>query len=276
MKIVKNIAEFKKIRANVHETIGFVPTMGFLHDGHLSLVKQAKADNSQAVVSIFVNPKQFEPHEDFQKYPRDTERDLKLLESVQTDIVFLPTVEELYPEEFETYVSLTTISKKLEGAVRPSHFAGVATILTKLFHIVQPTRSYFGQKDAQQVAVVKKMVSDLNFPTEILVGATIREKDGLAMSSRNVYLSEAQRKEASILYQSLILAQEMVKEGKKNSETIKTAMKQLIETTSGKIDYISIADTQTLDEIDTLSNNALISLAVRFGNTRLIDNVIIE
>lgn len=275
MKIIKNIAGLKKIRTNMKGTIGFIPTMGYLHEGHVSLVKRAKAENDHVVVSIFVNPKQFGPHEDFQKYPRDTERDLTFLESTQTDIVFLPSVDELYPDDFETYVSLNKITKRLEGAVRPSHFTGVATVLTKLFHIVQPTKSYFGQKDAQQVAVVKKMVSDLNFPTEIVVGETVREHDGLAMSSRNVFLSGTERKEACVLYQSLTLAKEMIEKDETVSEKIKTAMEQLIQTTSGKIDYISIADLQTLDEIEHINDKALISLAVRFGNTRLIDNIVI-
>lgn len=276
MKIIKNIVEFKKIRANLDGTVGFIPTMGYLHKGHLSLVKRARTENDCTAVSIFVNPKQFGPQEDFFKYPRDIEKDLSLLASVKTDIVFLPSMDELYPDSYETYVQLEVLSQKLEGAVRPGHFTGVATILTKLFHIIQPTRSYFGQKDAQQVAIVKKMVNDLNFPLKVIVCDTIREPDGLAMSSRNVYLSKTQRQEAVVLYQSLTVAQALVKKGERDPEAIKKAMEQIIQATSGKIDYISVADTQTLEEKDTAGKGTLISLAVRFGNTRLIDNVIIE
>lgn len=276
MKIIKNIVEFKKIRANLDGTVGFIPTMGYLHEGHLSLVKRARTENDCTAVSIFVNPKQFGPQEDFFKYPRDIEKDLSLLASVKTDIVFLPSVDELYPDSYETYVQLEVLSQKLEGTVRPGHFTGVATILTKLFHIIQPTRSYFGQKDAQQVAIVKKMVNDLNFPLKVIVCDTIREPDGLAMSSRNVYLSKTQRQEAVVLYQSLTVAQALVKKGERDPEAIKKAMEQIIQATSGKIDYISVADTQTLEEKDTAGKGTLISLAVRFGNTRLIDNVIIE
>lgn len=276
MKIIKNIVEFKKIRANLDGTVGFIPTMGYLHKGHLSLVKRARTENDCTAVSIFVNPKQFGPQEDFFKYPRDIEKDLSLLASVKTDIVFLPSVDELYPDSYETYVQLEVLSQKLEGTVRPGHFTGVATILTKLFHIIQPTRSYFGQKDAQQVAIVKKMVNDLNFPLKVIVCDTIREPDGLAMSSRNVYLSKTQRQEAVVLYQSLTVAQALVKKGERDPEAIKKAMEQIIQATSGKIDYISVADTQTLEEKDTAGKGTLISLAVRFGNTRLIDNVIIE
>ncbi len=275
MKIIKTIAEFNILRKKLSGSIGFIPTMGYLHEGHISLVKKAKNENDVVIVSVFVNPKQFGPNEDFQKYPRDTQKDISLLENAHTDILFLPDVDELYPDGFETYVSFENISKKLEGEIRPMHFTGVATVLAKLFNLVQPTKSYFGQKDAQQVVVVKKLVTDLNFPVEIIVGETVREPDGLAMSSRNVFLTPDQRKEAAILYQSLCLAKEMVAKGETHAEKIKSAMEKLINTTSGKIDYISTAGTQSLDEVTEIKKETLISLAVRFGSTRLIDNLIV-
>lgn len=276
MHISKTITDIRKIRSALQGSVGFIPTMGYLHEGHISLVEKAQKENDHVIVSIFVNPKQFGPHEDFQKYPRDPQKDLTLLEKAKTDIVFMPSVEQLYPEDFETYVELKDLPTKLEGAIRPGHFTGVATVLTKLFHIVEPTRSYFGQKDAQQVAVVKKMVLDLNFPTEIVVSETVREADGLAMSSRNVFLNDKERKEATILFQSLSLAKEMAAKGETDSKKIKKAMEKILRTTSGVVDYISIADQQTLNEIETVKNGTLVSLAVRFGTTRLIDNVIIK
>jgi pantoate--beta-alanine ligase len=276
MKIIKNIAEIKKLRSTLSGTIGFIPTMGFLHEGHLSLVQRSQEENSLTIVSIFVNPKQFGPNDDFQKYPRDTQRDLALLEKTSVDIVFLPILEEFYPKDYETSVSLEKIPQKLEGAVRPGHFTGVATVLTKFFNLIQPTHAYFGQKDAQQVVVVKKMVKDLNFSSKIIVGETLREKDGLAMSSRNVFLNPSERKEATVLYNSLCLAKVMFEKKETNSTKIKHSMEQLIQKTSGKIDYISIADPESLEELATIKAGTLISLAVRFGTTRLIDNVIIE
>lgn len=276
MKILKTIAELNDFRNSLHGTVGFIPTMGYLHTGHVSLVKRAQKENDHVLVSIFVNPKQFGPHEDFQKYPRDTEKDLTLLRNSQTNSVFLPTVEELYPDDFETSVTFETISKKLEGAVRPSHFTGVATVLTKFFNLVRPTHAYFGQKDAQQVAVVKKLVADLNFPLQIIVGDTVREADGLAMSSRNVFLTPVQRQEAPILYESLHQAEKMLQAGETDAQKIKNEMQKMIEKTSGMIDYISVADAKTLDDVATVQGKTLVSLAVRFGNTRLIDNILFE
>lgn len=275
MKTIKTIAEIQKIRTSLHGTIGFIPTMGFLHEGHLSLVKRSQEENDHTIVSIFVNPKQFGPNEDFQKYPRDIQKDLILLESTKTDIVFMPPLDELYPVDYETYVNLNELSTKLEGKVRPGHFTGVATVLTKLFNLIQPTHAYFGQKDAQQVVVVKKMVKDLNFALRVVVCDTLRESDGLAMSSRNVFLNPQERKQATILYQSLCLAKDMFEKEETDPHKIKHAMERLIQTTSGKIDYISVADSQTLEEIETVSIGSVISLAVRFGTTRLIDNIII-
>ena len=276
MKIAKTIAEVRKIRSTLQGTIGFIPTMGYLHEGHFSLVRKAQEQNSHVIVSIFVNPKQFAPHEDLKKYPRDIQKDLTMLESIKTDIVFTPSVNELYPINYETNVNLDNLSHKQEGKVRPGHFTGVGTVLTKLFNITQPTHVYLGQKDAQQVVVVKKMVTDLNFPLHVVVCDTVRESDGLAMSSRNVFLKSTKRHEASILYKSLNLAQEIIKKGEKDTKNIKEKMEKLIQSTSGKIDYISIAHPQTLDEIAEAKSGAIISIAVRFGSTRLIDNVIIE
>jgi len=276
MKIIKTINEMRDFRRNNAGSVGFIPTMGYLHEGHVSLVKLARQENNYVVISIFVNPKQFGPHEDFAAYPRDTEKDITLLKNAGVNAVFLPEVEEMYPAGFETYVSLETLSKKLEGKSRPGHFTGVATIVSKLCNIIQPDRAYFGQKDAQQVVVMKKMVSDLQLPIKIVVGETKREKDGLAMSSRNVYLSEKERKEASVLFQSLQLANEMIQKRERNSEIIKKAMSSLINETSGTIDYISFANPKNLDEVQIIENEVLISLAVYFGKTRLIDNIVVH
>lgn len=274
--VIKTIDELRKLRKSLQGTIGFIPTMGYLHAGHVSLVDLARRDNDYVIVSIFVNPKQFNEKKDYQTYPQDIPRDIKLLKNAGVDYIFLPGVEELYPQGYETYVSVGGISTKLEGKSRPGHFDGVTTVVAKLFNIIQPTRSYFGQKDAQQVAVVKKMVADLNMPIEINVGKTIRENDGLAMSSRNVFLSDKERKQAPVLYQSLCVAQELFIDGERNSKTIINKMRELIDTTSGKIDYISIADPQTLDEIDTIKREALVSIAVGFEKARLIDNIYLK
>lgn len=274
--VIKTISEMRQLQKSLQGSVGFIPTMGYLHEGHVSLVDLARRENDHVIVSIFVNPKQFNEKKDYQTYPQDIPRDIQLLQNAGVDYVFLPGVEELYPEGYETYVSVGGISTKLEGKSRPGHFDGVTTVVAKLFNIIQPTRSYFGQKDAQQVAVVKKMVVDLNLPIEIIVGKTIREKDGLAMSSRNVFLSDSERKQAPILYQSLCMAQELFMTGETSSKTIINKMQNLINTTSGKIDYISIADPQTLDEIDTIKQEALVSLAVRFEKARLIDNIFLE
>jgi pantoate--beta-alanine ligase len=276
MKIVKTIDEMRSLRFKMPGKVGFIATMGYLHAGHVSLVELAKKETDHVVVSIFVNPKQFGPHEDFQSYPRDEERDIQLLEKAGVDILFLPAPDEMYPEEFETYVSVEELTTKLEGEKRPGHFRGVTTVVSKLFNIVQPDKAYFGQKDAQQVAVIKKMVSDLQFPVAITVGETVREPDGLAKSSRNVYLSEKERKEATVLFQSLQKAQSMFQSGEKDTEKIKRAMRELIQKTSGSSDYISIADPKKLTELSIAEKGAIVSLAVYFGKTRLIDNSILS
>jgi pantoate--beta-alanine ligase len=276
MKVVEKIAEMRKMRQRLAEPVGFVPTMGYLHEGHLALVRRAREENDSVVVSIFVNPTQFGPREDFKSYPRDTERDLKMLKPL-TDIVFMPSSPEMYPEGYDTWVLPGQVAERLEGAARPGHFRGVNTVVGKLFNIVQPTRAYFGQKDAQQLAVIRKMVSDLNMNLEIVACPTVREADGLAMSSRNVYLSPEQRRSATILVKALALAQQMWERGEKEAGTIRRRVGELIEKESpGEIDYISVAEPETLKELHRVKPPALVSLAVRFGKTRLIDNIILE
>jgi pantoate--beta-alanine ligase len=276
MKVIETIAEMRQLRQQLSESVGFVPTMGYLHEGHLSLVRQARADNSSVVVSIFVNPTQFGPGEDFKSYPRDTRRDLAMLEPM-TDIVFMPSTAEMYPDGFDSRVEVDSITDRLEGASRPGHFRGVTTVVAKLFNIVQPTRAYFGQKDAQQAAVIKKMVADLNMNLEIVTLPTVREPDGLAMSSRNTYLNPGQRRAATVLYKSLKLAQELWLHGESSTDEIHHKMTELItKEPLADIDYLSIADAETLEELDTVSAKAIVSIAVKFGRTRLIDNIVLE
>ena len=277
MKVIENIDEMRELRQRLTKPIGFVPTMGYLHKGHLALVRQARAENLSLVVSIFVNPSQFGPQEDFKHYPRDTQRDLALLEKEKTDIVFMPSVTEMYPSQFNSWVEVSKITERLEGAARPGHFKGVTTVVAKLFNIIQPTRAYFGQKDAQQAIVIKKMVVDLNMNLEIVTVPTVREPDGLAMSSRNIYLNSRERQAALVLYQALSLAQQLWSQGERDAQTIRQRMTDLIKKQPlADIDYVSIADTATLDELDTVNPPALVSLAVRIGKTRLIDNIVLE
>ncbi len=277
MKIVEKIEEMWQLRQRLARSVGFVPTMGYLHEGHLALVKKARAENSSVVASIFVNPTQFGPQEDYEKYPRDHELDLSMLEKEKTDIVFMPSVTEMYPARFNSWVEVGKVTERLEGATRPTHFRGVTTVVAKLFNIVEPTRAYFGQKDAQQLLVIKKMVADLNMNLEIITVPTVREPDGLAMSSRNIYLNPQQRRAALVLYQALSLAQQLWSKGEKDAERIRQEMVTLIKKQPlAAIDYVSIADTETLDELDTVKPPALVSLAVRIGKTRLIDNVVLE
>jgi pantoate--beta-alanine ligase len=276
MKIIQTIAEMRKARQKLGEPVGFVPTMGYLHEGHIALVRRSREENGSVIVSIFVNPTQFGPKEDFKSYPRDTERDLAMLKPL-TDIIFMPSDKEMYPENYDTWVTPGEIATRLEGAVRPGHFRGVDTVVAKLFNIVQPDKAYFGQKDAQQMAIIKRMVDDLNMPLEVIACPTVREADGLAMSSRNVYLSREQRKAASVLFKALTLAREMWGEGEKEAGTIRRRMTELIEgEPAGAIDYISIAHPDTLKEMHHIKTPALVSLAVKFGKTRLIDNLVLE
>ena len=276
MKILDTIAAFKGERDKIGGSVGFVPTMGYLHDGHLELVRRARAENITVVASIFVNPSQFGAQEDFTSYPRDTERDLAMLEEENVRLVFMPTVEEMYPQGFSTWVEVGKITERLEGESRPGHFRGVATVVAKLFNIVQPDRAYFGQKDAQQLAVICRMVSDLCLNLDIVAVPTVREADGLAMSSRNIFLTAEERKAALVLWKALCLARGHWEKGQRDVTSLRQEMASLIEHEPfANIDYISIADPETLEEVDVIDRPALVSLAVRIGGTRLIDNTIL-
>jgi pantoate--beta-alanine ligase len=277
MQVAKTIAEARALRQKFSGSVGFVPTMGYLHEGHLALVNRARIENSAVIVSIYVNPSQFGPREDFGAYPRDLNRDLELLRGEGVDIVFVPSDEEMYPSEFSSWVDVGKVTGRLEGASRPGHFRGVATVVAKLFNIVQPTKAYFGQKDAQQTVVIKRMVADLNMGIEIVVVPTVRESDGLAMSSRNSYLSPEERQAATILFKALTLARQLRQGGEKEAGKIRRQMTSLIqEEHLAQIDYVSIADTETLEELSLIDHPALASLAVRVGKTRLIDNMLLE
>jgi pantoate--beta-alanine ligase len=276
MKVVNSIAEMRAMRRGLTGSVGFVPTMGYLHEGHLALVRRARSENETVMVSIFVNPTQFGAGEDFEAYPRDPERDLALLDREEVDVVFMPPAEEMYPARFGTWVDVQQITERLEGASRPHHFRGVATVVAKLFNIVEPTRAYFGQKDAQQLIVIKRMVSDLNMNLEIVAVPTVREPDGLAMSSRNTYLSPMERQAALVLWQALGLANRLWSEGERDAHKIRQKMAALIGGEPlAQIDYISVADAGSLEELAEIGCPALVSLAVRIGKTRLIDNIIL-
>ncbi len=280
MHIIETIEEMRAWRKEYAEfEIGFVPTMGYLHGGHLSLVERATAENDLHVVSIFVNPTQFGPSEDFKTYPRDLARDLGLLRCCSVGAVFAPPAAEIYPDGFQTFIEVGEITQPLEGSARPGHFRGVATVVAKLFNIVQPTRAYFGQKDAQQVSVIKQMVRDLNIPTEVVVCPIVREPDGLAMSSRNTYLNEEEREKATVLYHSLHRAMDLYGDGVRDAGQIKAAVHSVLdEEPLAQVEYLSIADNTTLREIEGEIDDcqeALVSMAVRFGSTRLIDNTVL-
>jgi pantoate--beta-alanine ligase len=276
MKVIKTIPEMQAYRKTLVEPVGFVPTMGYLHEGHISLVRKAKEENASVVVSIFVNPTQFGPGEDFEKYPRDLQGDIELLAEEGVDAVLAPESGEMYPQDFNSRVEVIGITQKLEGNCRPGHFRGVTTVVNKLFNIVRPARAYFGQKDAQQAVVINKMVKDLNMNLDVVTCPTIREEDGLAMSSRNVYLNPEERQAATVLYRSLMLVKDMYDQGERNAESIRKEMVRLIKTEEmARIDYVSVADPVTLDELDVIIGKALVSLAVKFGKTRLIDNVVL-
>ncbi len=266
----------KRLRLKLAEPVGFVPTMGYLHRGHLSLVRRARSENQSVIVSIFVNPTQFGPGEDFDRYPRDPQRDLTLLEKEGVDVVFMPSAEELYQPQFGSWVVVDKLAQRLEGASRPGHFRGVTTVCAKLFNIVKPTRAYFGRKDAQQMVVIRKMVSDLNMNLEIVTLPTVREPDGLAISSRNAYLNPGERQAATILYKALNQAKELWIKGETSAERLRQEITATIKKEPlAEIDYISIANAETLDELDEVTSPALVSLAVKIGSTRLIDNVVL-
>ena len=273
MQIVETIDEMRALRHQLSSTVGFVPTMGYLHEGHLALVRQARTENSTVVASIYVNPTQFGPADDLARYPRDLERDVELLHREKADIVFAPSDAEMYPPGFSSWVDVGKITERLEGASRPGHFRGVATVVATLFNIVRPSRAYFGQKDIQQLLVIKRMVTDFNMGIEIVSVPTVRESDGLAMSSRNVYLNPEERRAASVLFGALALALRLRSDGVSDADEIRGLMTGFIEQEPlARIDYVSIADAESLEELSIIDRPALASLAVRIGGTRLIDN----
>lgn len=277
MKVIESIADMRRVRQLLPESVGFVPTMGYLHEGHLTLVRKAKAENASAVVSIFVNPTQFGPSEDFEKYPRDIERDLSMLKKVKTDVVFMPSVSDMYPKHSSTWVDVKNVTERLEGAARPGHFRGVATVVAKLFNIVQPDRAYFGQKDAQQLLVIKKMVADLNMNLEVIAVPTVRESDGLAMSSRNTYLNPEQRQAALVLYRALSQVKRLWSSGEKDAAKLRRQMLDILRSEPlAIVDYVSVADPDTLEELEAAKPFVVVSMAVRIGKTRLIDNIVLD
>lgn len=278
MRVVRTLAEMRQARAGLQGSVGLVPTMGYLHEGHLSLVRRARAECQHVVVSIFVNPTQFGPHEDYQRYPRDEARDLALLEREGADLVFVPSAEEMYPPGFCTWVEVRgPLTERLEGASRPGHFRGVATVVLKLFNLVQPHRAYFGEKDAQQLRVVQRMVSDLDVPVEIVPCPTVREPDGLAMSSRNVYLSAQERGQALALYRCLELARRLiVDEGMRDAAAVRGHLEEFLGRAPGvQLDYVSLSHPDTLEEVERIDGPVLVLLAARVGPARLIDNALI-
>ncbi|TBL79708.1 pantoate--beta-alanine ligase [Paenibacillus thalictri] len=284
MRVVKQINELrqtiKQLKGNQSDTsVGFVPTMGYLHAGHASLMEAARKQTDIVVLSIFVNPLQFGPNEDFDKYPRDHERDLKLAEQAGVDIVFLPEVSEMYPRKIKTAVSVAGVTERLCGASRPGHFDGVATVVSKLFNIVKPNKVFFGMKDAQQIAVIRQMVDDLNMDITVVPCPTLREEDGLALSSRNVYLSAEERKQALVLSSSLRLAEQWIATDRLPADEVKErVIRHISEAPLGRIDYVEILTYPGLEPVESgaAPESLIVALAVKFGTTRLIDNVIVE
>ena len=280
MKLIRTIDEMRAFRSATRKSskcIGLVPTMGALHEGHLSLVRAAREKSDVVAVSIFVNPTQFGPNEDFAKYPRNLERDSEMLDRAHVDVIFVPSVEDMYPAGAVTWVTVEDMSDRLCGKSRPGHFRGVTTIVAKLFNIVEPDVAFFGQKDAAQVAIIRRMVKDLNMPVAIEVCPIIRELDGLALSSRNAYLNPEERKAALVLHRALHRAQKLFAGGERNSAKLVAAGKQEFDSEpSGRLDYFEIVDLDSLEPITTISNRALIAVAGFIGNTRLIDNIIVD
>ena len=274
MKTVSSLYDLRTARLSLKGTVGLVPTMGYLHEGHLSLIKRAKEECEHVIVTIFVNPTQFGPNEDLSTYPRDLERDSSLIQSLGVDLVWNPTIEAMYPSGYQTWVEVETLTRPLEGALRTGHFRGVTTIVAKLFNATQPDKAYFGQKDAQQAAVIRQMTRDLNFPIEIVVCPIVREADGLAMSSRNKYLSAEERKAAPVLFRALSAAKEAYEAGERKGELIRRKMKEvLVREPLAQMQYVSCADYDTLAELDVIKGKTLLSMAVFLGKTRLIDNL---
>ncbi|MBE9507526.1 MAG: pantoate--beta-alanine ligase [Chloroflexi bacterium] len=276
MQVVTTLPELRAARASLPEPVGLVPTMGYLHEGHLSLVRQARTECASVAVSIFVNPTQFGPGEDLANYPRDLDRDLSMLEAEGTDLVWTPTPEVMYPPGFQTWVTVEELTQPLEGALRPGHFRGVTTVVTKLLTGVQPQKAYFGQKDAQQAAVIRQMTRDLNLAVEIVVCPIVREPDGLAMSSRNTYLNPEERQAATVLYRALTAAHAAFEAGERDAERLRQVVTEIIANEPlADLQYVSCAHRDTLQELETVAGRALISLAVFVGKTRLIDNTVL-
>lgn len=276
MLVIDSISKLRQERRRLSDPVGLVPTMGALHEGHLALVEAAKSENKSVIVTIFVNPTQFGPHEDLSKYPRNLSRDLDLLWESGVDLVFTPTPDVMYPQEFQTWIDVTKVSQGLEGERRPGHFRGVATVVAKLFNLTQPHRAYFGQKDAQQVVVIKHMVHDLNFPLEMVVCPTVRELDGLAKSSRNVYLTPEQRQAAKVIYQGLKSAAEAYHAGERLPDNLRAGVYHQLQTEPLAVEYVSVADARILREVSSpVEHPILVSVAVRIGNVRLIDNLVL-
>ena len=277
MRMVTTPAAVREALASSPQPVGLVPTMGFLHEGHLSLVQRCRAENATVVASIFVNPLQFGPREDLSTYPRDLDRDRKLLETAGVDLLFAPDASAMYPPDVSTFVDETRLSTGMCGAARPGHFRGVCTVVLKLFHIVQPRRAYFGEKDFQQLQVIRRMTRDLDVPVEVVGCPLVREPDGLARSSRNVYLSPEERLQALALSRSLIHAQDLVARGERSAAALRHAVTSFLQQNPAlDVDYVVVKDPDTLDDLDALEGRVLVALAVRVGKTRLIDNAVLE
>ena len=277
MRVISDIQEITLVRQEVPRPLGLVPTMGALHEGHLTLVRRAREHNDSVAVTIFVNPSQFGPAEDLEQYPRDLERDLGLLRLEGVDLVFAPRAEDIYPPGFNTWVTVDNLADRLEGAFRPGHFRGVATVVTKLLNLLRPDRAYFGQKDGQQTVVIRQLVRDLDLGLEVVVVPTVRDADGLALSSRNVYLTPQQREAAPVVYRALSRAHEMWRQGGRNGEQLRQAVRSVLEAEPlvERIDYVSVADANTLEELDVAGGPVMVSVAVHLGRTRLIDNIVL-
>jgi pantoate--beta-alanine ligase len=279
MNVLRKVVEINALRdarKALPEPVGFVPTMGYLHEGHLSLVRRAREQSASVVVSIFVNPTQFAPTDDLDAYPRDLERDAALLQEAGADLLWTPTPAVMYPPDFQTWVDVDGLTQPLEGEKRPGHFRGVTTVVTKLFNAVQPQKAFFGQKDAQQAAVIRQMVRDLNMPVEILIQPIVRERDGLAMSSRNTYLNPEERQAALVLSKSLAAAKSAYEKGERNADILRAVMEEIINAEPlARLEYVSCADYDSLEELSVLTGKSLLSMAVYIGSTRLIDNQVL-
>ncbi len=277
MILATTLEELRQARALIENPLGLVPTMGYLHNGHLSLVERARAECASVGVSIFVNPTQFGPNEDLSNYPRNLEADLKLLEAAGVDLVWMPSPDIVYPPGYQTWVDVEGLTAPLEGGMRPGHFRGVTTVVAKLFNAFQPQRAYFGQKDAQQAAVIRRMTRDLDFPIEVIIAPTVREADGLAMSSRNSYLGPEERRAATVLFKALSAARAAYVSGERNADSLRAVMTATIHAEPlAKLQYVSCAEYDTLEELQAVTGKALLSMAVYIGKTRLIDNFVLE